>query len=77
VSAPRQPRLPLEPLVVAHGSVTALADALGRPRRQVSRWRSDGIPLFSADLVACALGRHPVEVWPEWFALSEPDAEAA
>lgn len=76
MSAPRQRRLPLEPLVAAHGTVTALAAALGRSREQVARWRSGGLPLGSADSVACALGRHPAEVWPEWYALSQ-DADAA
>ena len=73
MSAPRQPRLPL---VAAHGTVTVLAAALGRSREQVARWRSGGLPLCSADAVACALGRHPAEVWPEWYSVAVA-AEAA
>jgi hypothetical protein len=71
-----QPRLPLEPLVAAHGSVSALARTLGRSRAQVSKWRATGVPLLTADRVACALGRHPAEVWPQWWSL-DVDDEAA
>lgn len=71
-----QPRLPLEPLVAAHGSVSALARTLGRNRAQVSKWRATGVPLLSADRVACALGRHPAEVWPQWWSLAVEDDAA-
>ncbi|MDX6224974.1 MAG: Winged helix-turn-helix DNA-binding [Frankiales bacterium] len=49
-------------------SVTALAEHLGYDRRTLqrivrrSRLRSD-----CADRLAVALGRHPYELWPEWW----------
>lgn len=72
-----QPRLPLEPLVARHGGVSGLARALGRNRAQVGKWRQRGVTLDSADRIAVALGLHPVEVWPEWYAVCEEAAEAA
>jgi lambda repressor-like predicted transcriptional regulator len=67
VPAARQPRLPLEPLVQRCGSASALARATGIERTQLARWRRDGVPLDSADRVAIAVGRHPAEVWPDWY----------
>lgn len=65
----RQPRVSLEPLVERYGNVSVLARALGVDRAQVARWRSDGVPIESADRIAVAVGRHPAEVWPEWYDL--------
>jgi lambda repressor-like predicted transcriptional regulator len=73
---PASPRLPLEPLVTRHGGVSALARALGRDRSQVGKWRRRGVSLDRADAIAVALGLHPVEVWPEWYTVTE-EAEAA
>jgi len=70
----RQPRLSLEPLVQRYGNVSVLARALGIDRAQVAHWRSDGLPVDSADRVAVLLGRHPAEVWPEWYLLSAHEA---
>lgn len=71
------PRVSLEPLVQRYGDVSTLARALGRQRTLVARWRSGGLPLDSADGVAIALGLHPVEVWPDWYALTGEVPEAA
>lgn len=60
------PRISVEPLVVRYGNGSALARALGCAHEQVSRWRSNGLPLDAADRLAVALGLHPVEVWPDW-----------
>jgi lambda repressor-like predicted transcriptional regulator len=60
-----------------YGSVSCLARALNRQRAHVQRWRREGVPLYSADAIAVALGCHPVEVWPEWYAVSEDFAAAA
>jgi hypothetical protein len=72
------PRVPLEPLVERYGgNGSALARALGCAQEQVSRWRSHGLPLVSADRLAVALGLHPVEVWPDWYEMCQaafPDA---
>jgi lambda repressor-like predicted transcriptional regulator len=70
VPAARQSRLPLEPLVQRCGSVSALARATGIERTQLARWRSNGVPLDSADRVAIAAGCHPAEVWPDWYILT-------
>lgn len=72
-----QPRLPLEPLVARYGNVRALADALGRDRGQVQKWRERGVTVPSADSLAVALGLHPVEVWPDWYEVSEPALDVA
>jgi hypothetical protein len=66
----RQPRLSLEPLIERYGNVSVLARALGINRAQVARWRSDGLPLDAGDRVAVLVGKHPAEVWPEWYRLS-------
>jgi lambda repressor-like predicted transcriptional regulator len=48
--------------------INAVAAAAGIERRQLQRLlarrrlRSD-----AADAIAVALGRHPVELWPDWF----------
>ncbi|MDQ1439266.1 MAG: Winged helix-turn-helix DNA-binding [Acidimicrobiaceae bacterium] len=70
----RQPRVSLEPLVQRYGNVSILARALGVDRAQVAHWRSDGVPIESADRIAIAVGRHPAEVWPEWYRLSGDEA---
>lgn len=70
------PRLSLEPLVARYGGVSGLARALGHERAQVSKWRSRGLPVTTADAVAVALGLHPVEVWPDWYAVCD-EADAA
>jgi lambda repressor-like predicted transcriptional regulator len=70
----RQPRLSLEPLVEYYGSVSTLARALGVERTQVAHWRSDGLPVDSADRIACSLGKHPAEVWPEWYTVVTAEA---
>lgn len=53
----------------------SLAEAAQVSRRTVHRWIKDGIPYWTADRVAIALGRHPVEVWPEWYGVDPEDDE--
>ena len=46
---------------------TMLADLTGINRRTIQRWPERGLRPFDADQVACALGMHPIEIWPtEW-----------
>lgn len=71
------PRLPLAPLVERYGSISALARALGRDYAQVQKWSSDGVPERSADRIAVAVGLHPVDVWPDWYEVTEDVAQAA
>jgi plasmid maintenance system antidote protein VapI len=73
----RSVRLPLEPLVRRHGSVSALARALGVERARAGAWWRRGVSIDTADRIAVSLGLHPVEVWPGWFALCGGDVEAA
>jgi len=72
-----QPRLPLEPLVRRYGSVRALAEALNRDRGQVQKWRERGVTILSADRIAVEAGLHPVEVWPDWYEVTEEHTTAA
>lgn len=74
---PASPRLPLEPLVRRYGSIQALAEALNRDRAQVQKWRERGVTILAADDIAVALGLHPVEVWPEWYEVTDQHAAAA
>jgi lambda repressor-like predicted transcriptional regulator len=50
---------------------TELWNVLGLPRRTMHRVvRSEGLRWDTADRVAVAMGHHPSEIWPEWFAPS-------
>ena len=56
------------------GSATPrIAELAGVSRRTVNRWRHAGIPLELADRLACAIGLHPSNVWPEWYELEARD----
>lgn len=72
---------PLAPLLDAMGrprpSITAAAAMAGVDRRQLYRWRAaGGLSDREADRVACAMGTHPVLVWPDWLAGSLDTATA-
>jgi hypothetical protein len=58
------------------GLGSAMPILTGRHARQLYRWRSEGgIPVNDADEIACRLGMHPIELWPdEW---EVPDVEEA
>lgn len=44
-------------------------EALGTDRAQMYRWRRfGGLTDPEADRLAVQLGRHPCEIWPQWFA---------
>jgi len=50
-------------------AIVALSVELGIPRRTVCRILAGSrIRWTTADRVAVALGHHPSELWPEWFA---------
>ena len=40
------------------------ATTIGVTRQTLYRWRSNGIPWWSADAAAIHAGAHPVELWP-------------
>jgi plasmid maintenance system antidote protein VapI len=46
----------------------AAAEHLGVARETILRWRNEGVRIGGtlADVIAIKLGRHPVELWPEW-----------
>jgi hypothetical protein len=86
---PRPNHLPFQPLAdlckhrwrpinaaadATAGDIVRVADICGVPRHTVHRWRADGLSLRHADHAACALGLHPLEVWPDHYL---PAIEAA
>jgi hypothetical protein len=46
--------------------IATVALQLGIGRRQVYRWLEQGLGVYVADALACQLGKHPVEIWPNW-----------
>jgi plasmid maintenance system antidote protein VapI len=54
-------------------ATTELAARLGLPHRAVRHClESPQILAGTADRLACALGRHPSELWPDWFTERSP-----
>ena len=51
------------------GVYTRLAGLAGVHRKQIARWRADGVPAWAADRLAVALGYHPASLWPEFLAV--------
>jgi streptogramin lyase len=59
---------------------TAIGAMLNVNPRQVNRWSRYGLTEAQADALAVHLGRHPVQVWPDWYAtttVGELEAVAA
>lgn len=53
-----------------------LADLVGTHRRNVNRWRKDGLPVVEADRFAVAIGMTPFCVWgSEWEVAADLEAE--
>lgn len=65
VSRRRRPTFSLDH--VTHGNLSELALRSGYSPRTIHRWKTNGIPLHSADQLACRLGYHPANIWPDWF----------
>lgn len=56
-------------------SLVELAELLGIDRRTVQRLPAHPrIDARRADSLAVALGKHPCEIWPEWFAADASSA---
>ena len=58
-----------------HGRAAAtdwLADVLAVDRRRILAWRTRGVRYYEADWLAIRLGRHPAEIFDDWWQL-EPD----
>lgn len=67
-------RLPVEPLLdVVAGNVSRLAELAGVSRKAVHRARQVGLRFAEGDRWACALGRHPLEVWGDSWLIDDAD----
>ena len=60
-------RFPLA--AVPASNLSELSRRTGSPLRTIQRWKTTGIPLHSADRLACRLGLHPATIWPHWFTI--------
>lgn len=61
----RQPTFNLDD--IPRTNLSELARRTGYPLRTIQRWKTTGIPLYSADQLACRLGLHPACIWTNWF----------
>lgn len=76
---PSQPaQAALRRLLEGDADLVALADVLRLDRSTLHRLMGrDRLRYDAADRIAVALGRHPYELWPEWFTDSlEQEGEA-
>ncbi len=66
---PSQPaQVALRNLLDGDADLVALADVLRLDRSTLHRLLGrDRLRYDAADRIAVALGRHPYELWPEWF----------
>jgi hypothetical protein len=50
-----------------------IAERLGTTRSTIQRWRDVDVrfDVYGADKWAVRLGKHPSQIWPEWFDLPE------
>lgn len=58
----------LEPFGIdTHASI--LAETFSVRRATIVRWRNQGVKLnwMMADELACRVGFHPAEIWPNWY----------
>jgi hypothetical protein len=62
-------RWPLQPLFDATDTTEYLQLAVltGFPARTIHRWAHAGLRDIQADRAAVALGKHPSNIWPNWF----------
>ncbi len=62
-------RLVARAVAACDGNLTAASAALRVDRSTLHRLlRQDRLRSDAADRIAVTLGRHPSELWPEWFA---------
>lgn len=60
-------RYPIAPLAEAlGGSVHVVAQRLGLSGSTWQQYRDNGVSPGVADRLACRIGRHPAELWPDW-----------
>jgi transcriptional regulator with XRE-family HTH domain len=68
-------RFDVEPVLALGLPIAELARRTGIDGAQFHRWkRGRSIPAARADQIACSLGLHPVQLWPDWFELDEAEA---
>jgi hypothetical protein len=48
-------------------SANELAARIGVSTRTIQRWKLNGITVWQADRMACALGTHPSLIWADWW----------
>lgn len=68
------PRWPLEPLLA--GVINA-AETFSVATSRLALYAEEGLPDHVADRWAVRIGRHPAEVWPEWFDVGLSIVDAA
>ena len=70
-------RYPTAPLLAEFADLTAaqVAERFGLHRSQIVRWRRTGATLnqWDADRYAIMIGKHPGEVWHDWFKVEKRD----
>ena len=65
-------RLPfwrLERFLDAGKSDRAIAAAIRSSHVAVARYRAGGVPFLQADRIACRIGVHPANIWPEYWTI--------
>lgn len=71
----RSGRFPFSPVesFVAHLSSQEIADLIGCERSSVRHWRRGTrmLTVWKADEFACALGLHPLLLWPDFMEAGE------
>lgn len=68
-------RFDVAPVLALGVPIVEIARRSGIDSAQIHRWkRGAGIPAAKADQLACSLGVHPAQLWPDWFELDEAEA---
>ena len=70
-------RYPTAPLLAEFADLSAaqIAGRFGVHRSQIVRWRRTGATLnqWDADRYAVMIGKHPGEIWHDWFDVAKKD----
>lgn len=77
MTAPKYRRYPVAPLLKALGDMTGnqVKQTLGVHQTTFVGWQKKpdiGIVEWDADRYAVALGKHPSEIWDDWFDIYSP-----
>jgi hypothetical protein len=52
---------------LAHRLAALTGEPVTTTEQRVYRWARFGLTATEADELACALGSHPVTIWPDWY----------